>query len=127
MVPNARISSSTLSKGGTTRLMCTPRILAGANLEVEVTSLMRKIPKSMQLEIDCLRRRLRYEQQRRTPSNSGPFSDDDGDSSYRPRSRTPPSESFLRDKDHHYRRRRESPPRKGLGNDAMGRAFNQIS
>ena len=46
MVPNARISSLTLSKGGTARLMCTPRILAGANLEAEVTSFMRKIPKA---------------------------------------------------------------------------------
>ena len=83
--------------------------------------------RSMQLEIDHLQRRLRHERRWGTPSSSGPSSDDDSDNSYRPRSRTPPSESFLCDKDHHYRRRRESPPRKGLGNDAMGRAFNQIS
>ena len=46
MVPNARISSSTLSEGGTARLVSTPRILVGANLEAEVTSLMRKIPEA---------------------------------------------------------------------------------
>ena len=62
----------------------------------------------MQLEIDRLRRRLRYEQQRRTSSDSGPFSNDDGDSSYRPRSRTPPSESFLYDEDRHYKQRSKS-------------------
>ena len=64
--------------------------------------------KSMQLEIDRLRRRLRYEQQRRTPSDSGPSFDDDGDNSYRPRSRTPPSESFLYDEDRHYKQRSKS-------------------
>ena len=42
-------------------------------------------------------------------------------------SRTPPSESFSCDKDHHYRRRRESSPHQGLGDDVMGRALNQIS
>ena len=46
MVPNVKISSSTLSEGGTVRLVCTPRILAGANLEAGVTSLMRKIPEA---------------------------------------------------------------------------------
>ena len=64
--------------------------------------------RSMQLEIDCLRRRLRHERHRGTPSSSGPSSDDDNDNSYWPRSRTPPSESFLCDQDHHYRWRRES-------------------
>ena len=83
--------------------------------------------KSMQLEIDRLRRRLRHERQRRTPSDSNPSSDDDGDGSYRPRSRTPSSESFLYDEDHHYKRRSKSPSRKGLGNDAMSRALNQNS
>ena len=52
MVPNVRISSSTLSEGGTARLVCTLRIarlvctlriLVGASLEAGVTSLMRKI------------------------------------------------------------------------------------
>ena len=43
MVPNVRISSLTLSEGGTGRLVCIPRILVEVNLEVEVTSLMKRI------------------------------------------------------------------------------------
>ena len=46
--------------------------------------------------------------------------------SSRPRSRTPPSESFSCDEDRHYKRRCKSPSCKGLGNDAMSRALNQI-
>ena len=46
MVPNVRISSSTLSKGGTGRLGCIPRILEEVNLKVEVTSLMKRILKA---------------------------------------------------------------------------------
>ena len=46
MVPNVRISSSTLGGGGTVRLVCTPRILARASLEVGVTYLTRRIPEA---------------------------------------------------------------------------------
>ena len=81
----------------------------------------------MQLEIDRLRRRLRHERRRRTPPSSNPSSGDDSDISHQLRSQTPPNESFSCDQDHHYRRRRESLSRQGLGNDAMGRALNQIS
>ena len=83
--------------------------------------------RSMQLEIDHLCRRLRREQRRRTHSGSDPSFDDDGDGSYRPRSRTPPNKSFSYDEDRHYKRRSKSPSRKGLDNDAMSRALNQIS
>ena len=65
--------------------------------------------RSMQLEIDHLRRRLRCERRRTTPLSSDPSFGGDSDISYRPRSRTPPSESFWCDQDRHYRRRRESP------------------
>ena len=83
--------------------------------------------RTMQLEINRLRRRLCRERQRRTPSNSDFSFDDDRDGSYRPRSRTPPSESFLCDEDYHHKRRNKSSSCKGLGNDAMSRAVNQIS
>ena len=43
MVPNIKISSSTLSEGGTGRLVCIPHILVGVSLEVEVISLMKRI------------------------------------------------------------------------------------
>jgi len=81
---------------------------------------------SMQLEINRLRRRLCNEQQRRTPSDFGPSFDDDGDDSYKSRSKTPSSESFSCDEDRHYKRRSKSPSREGLSNDAISRALNQI-
>ena len=81
----------------------------------------------MQLEIDCLRRRLRRKRRRRTPSNSNVSSDDDRDGNYRPRLRTPPSESFSCDEDYHHKRKNRSSSCKDLGNDAMSKALNQIS
>ncbi|XP_075644969.1 uncharacterized protein LOC142615956 [Castanea sativa] len=81
----------------------------------------------MQLEIDRLCRRLCRERLRRTPSYSDPSFDEDRDDSYRLRFRTPSSESFSYQEDHHYERRNKSLSRKGLGNDAISRALNQIS
>ena len=83
--------------------------------------------RSMQLKINRLRRRLHCEQRRETLSISDPSSKDDNDNNYRLKSKTPPSESFSNDQDRHYRRRREIPSRQGLGNNAIGRALNQIS
>ena len=83
--------------------------------------------RNMQLEIDHLRRRLRHKQQRRTPSNFDPSFDDDEDGSYRHMSKTPPSESFSHNEDCHYKQRSKSPSHKGMGNDAMSKALNQIS
>ena len=74
------------------------------------------------MEINNLCRRLRCKRWRRTPSISDPSSDDDGDGSYGPRSRTLPNESFSYDGDRHYKLRSKSPSRKGLG-----KALNQIS
>ena len=78
------------------------------------------------MEIDHLRRRVHHERRRRAPLDSDLSSEDEGDGSYRPRSRTPPSKPFSYDEDHHYERRSKSFPHKGLGNDAMSRALNQI-
>ena len=83
--------------------------------------------RSMQLEIDRLQRRLRHERWRKTPSNFDLSSNDDRYDCYKPRSRTPPNESFSYDESHHYKCRNKSPSRKSLGNDAMSRALNQIS
>ena len=80
----------------------------------------------MQLEIDHLWRKLCRKQQRGTPSSSKSPSDDDDDS-YRPKSRTLPSESFSYDEDRHYKRRSRSPSCRGLGNDAMSKALCQNS
>ena len=81
----------------------------------------------MQREIDLLKRKLHHERRRRTPSNSDLSSSDEKDGSYIPRSRTPSSESFSCDEDYHRESRNRSPPYKGLGNDAISKALNQIS
>ena len=81
----------------------------------------------MQLEIDQLKRKLRHAQREQTPSNSDVSSKSEEDASYRQRSRTPPSESFSYDVEHHHKRRYKSPTRRGLGNDAMSKALNKIS
>ena len=60
-----------------------------------------KNTKAMQLEINHLKRKLRHERRRRTPSNSDFSSDDEEDGSYRRRSRNPLSESFSYDEDCH--------------------------
>ena len=83
--------------------------------------------RTMQLEINRLRRRLRRKQWKGTPSNFDFSFNDDGNGSYRPRSRTPSSESFSCDEDSHHERRNKNSSCKGLGNNAMSRALNQIS
>ena len=83
--------------------------------------------KNMQQEIYHLKRKLHHERRRRTPSNCDFSSDDEEDDSYRQRSRTPPSESFSYNEDYHHECRNRNSSSKGLGNDAMSRAFNQIS
>ena len=85
----------------------------------------RKDTRFLQLEVDHLCRKLCREQRRGTPSNSGSQSDDDD--SYRPRSWTPPSESFSYNEEHHHRQRSRSSAYKGLGNDAISKALCQIS
>ena len=65
------------------------------------------------------------EQRRRTPSNSN-ISSNGGDNNYRSRSKTPPSESFSYDEDCHHEHRNRSSSSKGLGNDVISRALNQI-
>ena len=54
-------------------------------------------------------------------------SEEANDANYRQRSRTSPSESFSYDEEYHHRRRYKSPHCKGLENDAMSKALNQIS
>ena len=54
-------------------------------------------------------------------------SNDESDDDYRRRSRTPPSETFSHEEEHYRRRRRRSPSPRGLGNNAMSRALDQLS
>ncbi|XP_050268430.1 uncharacterized protein LOC126712929 [Quercus robur] len=81
----------------------------------------------MQREIDDLKKRLRHAQQRRSPSSSDISSNKEEDVSYEWRSRTPPSETFSYEKEQRHERRHKSPSSKGLGNDTMNKALDQIS
>ena len=81
---------------------------------------------AMQREIDDLKRKLRHAQWKRSPSSSDASSNEE-DVSYRQRSRTPPSETFSCEKESRPVRKYESLSSKGLGNDAMNRALDQIS
>ncbi|XP_075665178.1 uncharacterized protein LOC142634809 [Castanea sativa] len=72
----------------------------------------------MQKEIDHLKKKLRCERRRRTPSFSDPSSEDSQGSGYRSRSRTPP--------DNLHRHKCKESSSRGLENDAMSRALHQI-
>ena len=83
--------------------------------------------KAMQREINHLKRKLCHVKRRQIPSPSDFSFDDEKDSSYRHRSRTPPSESFSYEDEYHCERRCKSPTHKGLGNYIMSKTLNQIS
>ena len=80
----------------------------------------------MQREIDDLKRKLRRAQRKRSPSSLDAPSNEE-DVSYRRRSRTPPSETFSCEKEFRPVRKYEGPSSKGLGNNAMNKALDQIS
>ena len=81
----------------------------------------------MQREIDDLKKQLRQVKQKQYPSNSDVSSNDEEDTVYRQRSRTPPSESFSCEDEYFHQRKRRSPSHKGVGNDVMKKALSQIS
>ena len=66
-------------------------------------------------------------QRRRSPSSTDISSDDEEDGNYRQRSRTPLSETFSYEDEHHHRRKRKVSSSRGLGNDVMSKALDQIS
>ena len=81
----------------------------------------------MQREIDQLKKKLRHAQRKQTPTPSGSSSDDEKDNSCRCRSRTPPNKSFSYEEERHSECRCKSPNHRGLGNDAISKALNQIA
>ena len=83
--------------------------------------------KNMQLEIDQLKRELRHGKRKWTSSNFDNYSGDEQDVNYRRRSQTPPNESFSYEEEYYRKRRSRSPSRRGVGNDTMCKALNQIS
>ena len=86
-----------------------------------------KNDRDMQCEIDELKKQLRCARRRHSSPNSELSSKETDDATYRRKSRTPPSETFSYDEEYRHRRRYKSPPRKGLGNDVMNKALNQVS
>ena len=83
--------------------------------------------KAMQREIDDLKRQLRRAQQKQSPSSFNVSSNDEEDTIYRQRSRTPPSKSFSCEEKHLYKRKRKSPSCKEVGTNVMKKALSQIS
>ena len=83
--------------------------------------------KTMQQEIDDLKKQLRRVQQKRSPPSSDVSSNDEEDTIYRQRSRTPPSESFFCEDEHFHQRKRRGPSHKGVGNDVRKKALSLIS
>ena len=83
--------------------------------------------RNMQKEIDHLKRSLCHERRKWAPSNSDYSSDDEKDKDYRRRSRTPSNESFSYEEDYHHGRRNNNSSSRGLVNDTMSKALNQIS
>ena len=81
--------------------------------------------RSLQQEIDDLKKKL-CRAQRRRPSPSLDTSDEE-DNEYRRRSRTPPSETFSYEEQQPHKRGHKSPSYKGLANDAMSKALDRIS
>ena len=81
----------------------------------------------MQRKIDDLKKQFHQAQRKRSPSNSDVSSNDEEDTMYRQRSRTPPSESFSCDEERLHQRKCRSPSRKGVGTDVMKKALSQIS
>ena len=86
-----------------------------------------KNDRDMQHEIDELKKELRCARRRHPSPNSKLFSKETDDATYKRRSRTPPNETFSYDEEYRHRHRYKSPPRKGLGNDVMNKALNQVS
>ena len=61
--------------------------------------------KTLQREIDDLKKRLHRAQRKQTPSSADVSSNDDEDASYRQRSGTPPSESYSCEEEHSRKRK----------------------
>ena len=83
--------------------------------------------KAMQREIDDIKRQLRRAQRKQSPPSSDVSSNDEEDTIYRQRSRTPPSESFSYEGEYLHKRKRRSPSRRGIGTNVMKKALSQIS
>ena len=85
-----------------------------------------KNERDMQREIDELKKKLHCARRRRSLPDSEPSSEETDDATYRRRSRIPPSETFSGDEEYSHKRKNKSPTHRGLGNNAMNEALNQV-
>ena len=81
----------------------------------------------MQRDINDLKKQLHRAKQKRSPSSYDVSSNDEEDTIYRQRSRTPPSESFSCEEEYLRKRKRKSPSHKEVRTDVMKKALSQIS
>ena len=86
-----------------------------------------KSERDMQREIDELKKKLRRVRRRHSSPDSELSSEDIDDVTYKRRSRTPPSETFIGDEEYRHKRKNKSPTHKGLGNNAMNEALSQVT
>ena len=81
----------------------------------------------MQREIDELKKELRHARRRRSSPDSKMSSEETDDATYRRRSKIPPSKTFSGDEEYCHKPKNKSPTHKGLGNNAMNKALNQVA
>ena len=86
-----------------------------------------KNERDMQREIDELKKELRRAQWRRSSLDSELSFEETDDTTYRRRSRTPPSKTFSCDEEYRCKRKNKSPTHKGLGNNAINEALSQVT
>ena len=81
----------------------------------------------MQREIDELKKKLRRTRKRRCSPDFELSSEETDDVTYRRRSKTPPRETFSSDEEYRHKRKNKSLTHRGLGNNAMNEALNQVA
>ena len=86
-----------------------------------------KNERDIQREIDDLKKKLHRARQRRSSPDLEPSSEETDDATYRQRSRTPHGETFSGNEEYSHKRKNRSPTHKGLGNNAMNEALNQVT
>ena len=86
-----------------------------------------KSERDIQCEIEELKKKLHHVRWRHSSPDFELSSEDADDAMYRRRSITPPSETFSGDEEYRHKRKNKSPTHKGLGNNAMNKALNQVA
>ena len=86
-----------------------------------------KNERDMQHEIDKLKKELHRTQRRHSSPEFELSSEEIDDATYRQRSRTPPSKTFSGNEEHRHKRKNKNPTHKGLENNAMNEALNQVA